>query len=267
MDRGRVGSLRSGPAGDRRCTGVGQLRDRNREGVEDVVAVGQFAYVGSYGSFRVVDLADPYAPSVIGSIALASPTDIDVVGDYAYVVDRNTTAGFKAIDVSDPANPVVAGSVDIGASANDVVASGDFAYVAHRTNGLRVLDISTPSAPSLLTTLPTNSAESLAIEGNLLYLIDDGDLLVIDVSVPEFLDVPLHAVARQCRPFGGRSLRRTRPRGSFAGSSARAEWWVQLRVGWTGRWWPTSARGYLLRPGEVASRGCGRASGPGSMMR
>jgi len=59
--------------------------------------------------------------------------------------------------------------------------SGNYAYVAGP--GLRVIDVSTPSAPVEVGSIGTPEATGVAVVGGYAYVVGDG-LRVIDVSTP-----------------------------------------------------------------------------------
>lgn len=68
---------------------------------------------------------------------------------------------------------------------NDVEVVGDLAYVAE-ASGLLILDVSEPQSPTLLGLYPSEYARAVAVDGNLVYVIDMFyGLLVIDVSDPQ----------------------------------------------------------------------------------
>ena len=65
--------------------------------------------------------------------------------------------------------------------------SGDYAYVADRHGGLRIIDVSDPADPTETGFYDTpGSAEAIAVSGNYAYVADDiaSGLRVIDVSNP-----------------------------------------------------------------------------------
>jgi len=82
-------------------------------------------------------------------------------------------------------------SSDIGEHGNDVVVSGNYAYVASNksTEGLAVVDISNPELPTVVATLDIgNKGRYLTINGNYLYIgVQDtnGSLAIVDISDPE----------------------------------------------------------------------------------
>ena len=70
--------------------------------------------------------------------------------------------------------------------AYNVVISGNYAYVAATSTGLQIIDISTPSSPTLTGTYNTSgSAYDVAISGNYAYVADyTSGLKIIDISTP-----------------------------------------------------------------------------------
>ncbi len=150
------------------------------------------AYVVDNSSVRspyIVDLTDPFHPVGLSSGITYRCAALDVVQPYAYLLSGDLYVGNKleVVDVSKPENPKVMGSVPV-ASAQDIAVAGPFAYVAARTNGLRVIDVSDPSRPIEVAALPLpGRVVSICIAGSLAFLADDlnGRVQVIDLSLPE----------------------------------------------------------------------------------
>jgi hypothetical protein len=121
--------------------------------VADVVVAGDYAYVVCVGdkvaaTLRVLDVSDPAAPNEVGSARFASnfrPTEMAVIGDYAYLTDNRV---LEVVDISEPtALKHVLGYMMHrmpGRRACGLALAGDYAYVADGPAGLRVLDISAP---------------------------------------------------------------------------------------------------------------------------
>ncbi|QDU48389.1 Calx-beta domain protein [Gimesia panareensis] len=114
---------------------------------------------------------------------------VDVVGDYAYVADRD--GGLQIYNIADPANPFHVGSYDFNnqgiAQAIDVV--GNLAYMAVGEAGLQILDISNPANPTFVGSIATPArARGVQVIGNLAYVADDsgngGGLQIVDVTNP-----------------------------------------------------------------------------------
>ncbi len=90
-------------------------------------------------SLRIIDISDPYNPSVVGEVHTPdywryNENNLSLSGNYAYL--ENYTAGLLVIDVGDCANPIITGTVEIPASKDISVFNGHV-YVGGET-GLTV---------------------------------------------------------------------------------------------------------------------------------
>ncbi|MFQ5510622.1 MAG: FlgD immunoglobulin-like domain containing protein [Candidatus Krumholzibacteriia bacterium] len=94
-----------------------------------------------------------------------------------------------------------AGSYGTGNFATEVAVSGDYAYVASGSVGLKVIDISDPINPTLAGQFNTpDFAQGVAVSGDYAYVCDrGGGLRVIDITDPtqpvEVADIALYAFA------------------------------------------------------------------------
>ncbi len=154
----------------------------------DVLSVdveGSYAYLTTYyGGLVIVNISNPAAPTFAGKVALyglnppggAKETwDVQVVGNYAFLAAGR---GLIVVDVSNKANPMVVANLDLGADVSqEILVSGNYAYVAMRSNGFSVVDISNPLLP-VETIRVTNSydasswAYSIGKKNNVLYVAD-----------------------------------------------------------------------------------------------
>jgi hypothetical protein len=176
----------------------------------DVTIAGNYAYLVGESGLRILDISDPAAPVVVGSYDTSVPAlHLAVLNDYAYVATGEF--GLYIIDVSNKAAPAEAGFYPTLGRPEDIVIAGSYAYVHDFSRGLQCLDISNPAAPfqlgaydlykppgatdAALTTTQGHdnlqvfdppAANSLAIQGNYLYLIDKVALVlrVIDIANP-----------------------------------------------------------------------------------
>jgi hypothetical protein len=192
----------------------------------EIEVAGRYAYCADQSNgFNVYDVADPMAPVRLGSIAGIHAWNIDVLGDYAYVT--SVFDGMHVIDVSNPASPAVVATFEPGVGAIEVwgdVAyvgetgvgihvvdvsnplapfeitvvppggSADLELVGDRlyatsgiNNGIRIFDVSTPTAPVLLGSLvlPGN-VTLIEVQNGIAFLgaSSPHTLYVVDVSVP-----------------------------------------------------------------------------------
>jgi hypothetical protein len=127
----------------------------------------------------------PFEIALVGSCLTAgTPEDVEISGDYAYVVAGSD--GLHAVDISDPTSPWVAGGYDTPGYAFSVAIVGDYAYVADYTSGLQVVDIADPASPALAATYDTPGyAYGVAISGDHAFVADYASgLRVVDISDP-----------------------------------------------------------------------------------
>ncbi|MEM7408858.1 MAG: FG-GAP-like repeat-containing protein [Myxococcota bacterium] len=137
----------------------------------DVAVRGSLAAVadGNAG-LAVVDWSDPSAPILVASAALSGDAEgvsFSDDGTLAVVVGGATA---WVVDLSDVSSPAVLGSVGGLGNARDVVVLGDEAIVADRASGMTLVDISIPSAPAVVATVPPATGGLLtdvAISGSL----------------------------------------------------------------------------------------------------
>jgi len=91
----------------------------------------------------------------------------------------------SVFDVSDPANPTEMSTIDTPGSAVGIALSGNYAFVADDTGGLRVLDISNPAAPPEVGSETTSAnVTDVAVQDNYAYISGEVALLILDVATP-----------------------------------------------------------------------------------
>ncbi len=149
---------------------------------------GQFAYVSgatnSESGFCVYDVSDALSPVLVGQCTISGPWAgrLVVHDDVAYVSTGTVTA---VVDVSNPASPQHVATV--GVPLDDAVIDGDWAYVVSghfSAGGLRVLDVSNPLAPILVTTLAAGSGWQVSLHDHRLYIASANGVRIVDISNP-----------------------------------------------------------------------------------
>ncbi len=174
--------------------------------------------------FNILDISDPYNPSLLGSATSSvGLNNVVIYGNRAYFTAG--TNGIQIWDISNSQQPVFLSALSITGScskikiadnnmylanlenglqiydienptpiylggytncnAYDVEVKDSIAYVADRDFGLRIINISNPGNCSLLSSFSNNLAQSLAISDNLLFLTDNfHHNNIIDISNP-----------------------------------------------------------------------------------
>jgi hypothetical protein len=139
----------------------------------------------AYHGLQTIDVSDPSAPIVLGSLGLTWPWGVAIAGAIAYVADGSS--GLRVISIADPAHPQLIGQLSTPAEARGVAVSGNLAYVADYTAGLLIVDVSDPQHPHLISQLDTpGSANRLATSGGYAYVAGgSAGLQVIRIADPD----------------------------------------------------------------------------------
>ena len=149
---------------------------------------GEVGYaVDEPGGLRVLDVSDPAAPALIGSLAgVQTGRHVVLEGSRLYV--GADSGDLVVIDASDPTSPQRVGDVPTGSGEiGDLEVRGGIAYVSDPGYGLRVIDASVPPAADPLIGSLTTAGLVYGFDrvGDTLLLAAGRDgLLSIDVSDP-----------------------------------------------------------------------------------
>ena len=144
---------------------------------------GAYAYVAAGPMLRIVSMADPSAPKVVGSFQFAEKIwALTVSGSVVYAA--NDWVGLAILDVSDPAAPRLRGTYKTLGQAWGVAVLGDTAIVANQMSGIDVLDVSNLDRPVSAGQYFTEGyARDVAVAGSLAYVVDQpSGFSVLDVS-------------------------------------------------------------------------------------
>ncbi len=176
----------------------------------DVVLADSIVYAGDGAILRVLDVSNPAAPALLGSVVLPSYIRrIALQGDYAYVA--NHYDGLRIVDISNPTAPFETGSFPAGDAVSGVDVQGNYAYVADSGNGLRIVDISNPAAPFEVGFINIMYTWDVAVEGNLAFIGGYwsghwDEICAIDVSNPavpvQGISADVHGDPRKIRTNG-----------------------------------------------------------------
>ena len=155
---------------------------------------GPFAYVADGpGGLHIIDIRYPNNLQEVGfwddNGGWIEIEDVYVDGSFAYVVDATSDGGLRVLNVENPKNPYEVSSFQVEvASAERVVLSGSFAYVAYGSAGLQIIDVSEPATPFVTGTFGTpGRVGKISVLGPYAYLSSQrgfDDLRIIDVSNP-----------------------------------------------------------------------------------
>ncbi len=168
---------------------------------EAVIVSGNYAFLATNNSFKIINVSDPSNPAITGTCALDLVTirGISIIGTYAFISNGIASLA-KIIDISNPANPTLVN--DLPASNQetgiDIRADGSYAYaignqpVFDISNGyLSVYNITNLSSPILATRrYVMDVLRGIFVSGGYAYMVGYmgnvmlGELRIFDLNNP-----------------------------------------------------------------------------------
>ncbi|MBL9136273.1 MAG: PQQ-binding-like beta-propeller repeat protein [Verrucomicrobiales bacterium] len=149
-----------------------------------VAVRGRYAYVADHeAGLQIIDIEDPRGFRWVGSYDTSgNAMGITVMDKFAYIADA--AAGLQIISIADPENPQRVGGCATGGYPWDVAVSGSHAYMANQ-GSLGIIDVSDPTRPRKVASVPDIQAWGVAITNQLLFVAAaQQGLKVLDVTVP-----------------------------------------------------------------------------------
>ena len=161
-------------------------------GALNVSLEGEIAYIVSVSHIESIDISDPTSPTTLESGTLLFNKDVTVKDNIAYITWRPLySGGINLIDVSDPTSLPIIGSYNDGGQTrtetpNAVTVAGNMAYIADVSFGLRIINVSDPTAPFLMSLANTpGTALNVTISGTTAFVADsEAGIQIFDVSNP-----------------------------------------------------------------------------------
>jgi hypothetical protein len=164
------------------------------KGPNDIAWLGNYIYILSRGESDIYayDISNPTAPVLKSTVATAADTEAIFVanGHLFSVIDNNlgSTQGGQVWSLSSPGIPAFLTTHSISTqNIPDIAVSGNNAYVTDRSGKkLKVWNVATPAAPTLVTTLTlAQQPNFLTISGTNIYVTEEsGTFEIVDVSNP-----------------------------------------------------------------------------------
>lgn len=128
----------------------------------------------SSDGIMIIDVSDPEDPEhILNFDTNCWIKDLTIKDDYLYFV---SIGGLYIYDISIPLYPIEVGYWDSNNRAEAFTLQGNYAYVADYDGGLKIIDISDPTNPTLINTLILNYSSKLTIQP----IIRNNKLIVSD---------------------------------------------------------------------------------------
>ena len=119
------------------------------KGARHITLAGRWAYVAADAGIVVVDLADPLKPQLLTVVPVKGARASALQFRYLFVT---SDSGLEVVDVTTPARARLVEGVRVPlADARKVYLARSYAYVAAGAEGLVIVDIEKPEAPTVLT--------------------------------------------------------------------------------------------------------------------
>ncbi len=133
----------------------------------------EFGYPRENPAMRVIDISNPAQPRLAGTIPGLPETTGVALGD-GIAVTTEPWKGIRVFDLADPRAPRDQATFPVP-RIEDIVISGDVAYLAAGGDGLQLIDLADPTAPQLIETVETITW-ALDVQDDLLYTsVNRGD--------------------------------------------------------------------------------------------
>ncbi|PKN95123.1 MAG: hypothetical protein CVU44_00115 [Chloroflexi bacterium HGW-Chloroflexi-6] len=155
--------------------------------VDNILIRDNYAFVANkQGGVHLVNLSDPKAPIDETLKALIDDASaMTLAGRYAYIIVRDS---LEIIDISDLTQPIRVGSFTPSHNnlheLENIVVSGEYAYITDYFNGLLIVRVADPVRPVEVSSYNLDSVVDLAIRDDYLYALVDGKLEIISISNP-----------------------------------------------------------------------------------
>ena len=166
--------------------------------VAKIVFDGNYAYaaIGDLG-MSIFNVTNPASPVFVSTTPTAGRSRSVYYGavtisgtptGHIFVANSTSANGVSGINVSNPASPTTAAflpaaTTPSGSAYTPFYANGKV-YIAYGTAGLRIVDVSNPAAPTLISTTPLGGdSRSLVVSGNYAYIAGrDSGVFIVDVT-------------------------------------------------------------------------------------
>lgn len=135
-------------------------------------------------SAQVEGVVQDFSPTQLSFIPIPGYANaVAVNSDFAFVAAGS--AGLQVVSLSaDRRSPAIVAALNVGGNANDVTLAGNIAYLA-TSAGLKVVNVSQPTAPRLLGTFSgVGNAMAVKVRGTTAYVAAGSSLYIVSVANP-----------------------------------------------------------------------------------
>ncbi len=175
--------------------------------------INDYLYTVNENSLRVFDITLPESPNFNVDVPIGF--GIETIFPYKNNLFIGSQTGMYIYDLTNPKVPSLLSTYRHVYSCDPVVVQGNYAYVTLRSgntrcrrgsNELQIIDISNLSLPKLVQSYPMSNPKGLGVDGNNLFICDNG-IKIYDISVtPIQLKTKFSISANDLIPFDNKLL-------------------------------------------------------------
>lgn len=146
------------------------------------------------GNGHIVDISNPAAPVSIGNISLpALGSSVFTDGSTVYY-GTGMSVNLVIADIANPSTPIQTGILPFPQTNNGIFGmakQNQTLYLAAGTAGFYSVDVSNPSSPMVLDSLPIAGGQTrdVALSGSYTFLAHYGGMKVVDISNPASMNL------------------------------------------------------------------------------
>ena len=149
---------------------------------------GNNLYVIGDNSLSTYDLSDESEIKFLNELQL-NAIQLETIFPFGEILYLGSTTGVLILDISNPSMPEFISEYRHMVSCDPVVTDGDYAYVTLRSGNrcgqvddeLQIIDLANINNPQVIARYSLTSPRGLALNGNILYVCDDG-IKIFDIS-------------------------------------------------------------------------------------
>lgn len=143
-------------------------------------------YITTLNGMTVLNISDPYNPSLVGNLSYGSCWQIDVENDYAYFI----AGGVVIVNIAQPGNYSVTNTIP-KSNYTDIKVKGNYIFLTKLKEGFNIIDVTDPLNPIIIFSLnePGNYSEEwsgyshLDVSENYLYVGEsENEILIYDIN-------------------------------------------------------------------------------------
>lgn len=164
-------------------------------GAWDLTVSEDVLYAATSSRLEIFDVTDPLTPVQLSSVHNGA-MGVAIRGEYAYVASSLYGDGsLIVIDIGDPASPITRGTAALPGGARTVAVEGAHAYVTVLNDGLRIVNVTSPTNPVVVGHFPGTGVLDAAVENGYAYVGTSDGLHIVNVTNPSVpVEVALYGV-------------------------------------------------------------------------